>query len=77
VEWDDTSYRFTFDGKVVATNVTCPGSKVPEFLMFTSESTIKSWNGERPANGYGSKEKSNNKFEVEWVKAWERVPDAK
>ena len=77
VEWDDTGYRFTFDGKVVATNTNCPGSRVPEFLLFTSESTIKSWNGERPANGYGSKEKSNNKFEVEWVKAWERVPATK
>ena len=52
----------------------CPGSKAPEFLLFTSESTIKSWNGERPKDGYGSKEKSTNKFEIDWVKVWERVP---
>ena len=77
VEWDDTGYRFTFDGKVVATNTNCPGSKVPEFLLFTSESTIKSWNGVRPANGYGPKEESINKFEIDWVKVWEHVPVAK
>ena len=77
VEWDDTGYRLTFDGKVVATDTKCPGSKAPEFLLFTSESTIKSWNGQRPANGYGPKEKSTNKFEVDWVKVWERMPVAK
>ena len=77
VEWDDTGYRFTRDGKVVATDGKCPGSKVPQFLMFTSESNIKSWNGERPKAGYGPKEKSTNTFEVDWVKAWERVPAAK
>ena len=77
VEWDDTGYRFSFDGRVVATVTECPGSKVPEFFLFTSESTIKSWNGERPAKGYGPKEKSTNKFEVDWVKVWERVPVAR
>jgi len=77
VEWDDTGYRFTFDGEVVATDTKCPGSKVPEFFLFTSESTIKSWNGERPKAGYGSKGKSTNIFEVDWLKVWERAPDAK
>ncbi len=77
VEWDETGYRFTLDGVVVATDTKCPGSKVPEFLLFTSESDIKAWNGERPKDGYGSKEKSNNVFEIDWVKTWERVPTAK
>lgn len=77
VEWDDTGYRFTFDGKVVATDVKCPGSKSPEFLLLTSESNIKSWNGERPKEGYGLKAASRNTFEIDWVKAWERVPAAK
>jgi len=77
VEWDDTGYRFTRDGKVVATDTKAPGSKVPEYLLFTSESNIKSWNGERPKKGYGPKEKSTNKLEVDWVKVWERVPAAK
>jgi beta-glucanase (GH16 family) len=76
VEWDDTGYRFTLDGKVVATDVACPGSKVPEFFLLTSESKAKgrNWSGDRPANGYGSKEKSTNKLEVAWVKVWKRVP---
>ena len=77
VEWDDTGYRFTLDGTVVATDVKCPGSKSPEFLLFTSESNIKSWNGERPKEGYGSKQTSKNKFEIDWVKVWERVPASK
>ena len=77
VEWDAAGYRFTRDGKVVATDTKAPGSKAPEFLLFTSESTIKSWNGERPKKGYGPKEKSTNKLEVDWVKVWEREPAAK
>jgi beta-glucanase (GH16 family) len=77
VEWDDTGYRFIFDGQVVATDTNCPGSKVPQFLLLTSESNIKAWNGERPKEGYGPKEKSANLFEIDWVKAWERAPAAK
>ncbi len=72
VEWDETGYRFSFDGAVVATDKKCPGSKVPQFLLLTSESNIKSWNGERPKEGYGSKATSRNVFEIDWVKAWER-----
>ncbi len=76
VEWDDTGYRFTLDGKLVGTDSTCPGSKVPEFFLLTSESKAKgrSWSGDRPANGYGTKEKSTNKLEVAWVKVWKRGP---
>jgi len=77
VEWDDHGYRFTCDGKIVATDTKCPGSKVPQFFLFTSESDIKSWNGERPKAGYGSKEKSTNIFEIDWLKVWERVPASK
>lgn len=77
VEWDDSGYRFTFDGKVVWTDAKCPGSKAPQFLLLTSESNLKGWNGERPEKGYGLKEASRNTFEVDWVKAWERVPAAK
>ena len=73
VEWDATGYRFTFDGKIAWTDAKCPGSKAPEFLLLTSESNIKSWNGERPKEGYGSKEASKNTFEIDWVKAWERT----
>lgn len=77
VEWDDSGYRFTFDGTVVWTETKCLGSKAPQFLLLTSESNIKAWNGERPERGYGLKDASKNIFEVDWVKAWERVPVAK
>lgn len=77
VEWDETGYRFSLDGKEVAKDAQCPGSLVPQFLLLTSESNIKGWNGERPAQGYGNKKASTNRFEIDWVKAWERVDKAK
>jgi len=73
-ERDATGYRFSRDGQIVATDITCPASRAHEFILLTSESTVKSWNGERPVGGYGSKSQSPNLFEVDWVKAWERVP---
>ena len=76
-EWDDTGYRFPLDGKLVATDTKCPSSKAPEFFVLTSESNVKSWNGERPKQGDGPKAKSANKFEVDWVKVWERTPTTK
>ena len=77
VEWDDSGYRFSFDGKVVWTDAKCPGSKAPQFLLLTSESNIKGWNGERPKEGYGLKADSKNTFEVDRVKVWRRLPAAK
>jgi hypothetical protein len=77
VEWDDSGYRFTFDGKVVWSDAKCPGSKAPQFLLLTTESNLKGWSGDRPKDGYGLKAASKNTFEVDWVKAWERVPAAK
>lgn len=73
VEWDETGYRFTRDGALVATDTTCPASKVGEFLLLTSESNTKGWSGTRPVGGYGAKANSRNTFEVDWVKAWTRV----
>lgn len=74
VEWDDTGYRFSLDGKVVATDTTCPPSRAEQFLLLTSESNAKGWSGERPAAGYGPKASSRNLLEVDWVKAWTREP---
>ena len=80
VEWDDSGYRFTFDGQLAWKDDKCPGSKAAQFLLFTSESNIKGWNGERPKQGYGIKDSQagfQNTFEIDWVKAWERVDAAK
>jgi hypothetical protein len=73
VEWDDSGYRFSFDGKVVWTDAKCPGSQAPQFLLLTSESNIKGWNGERPKEGYGLKTASRNTFEIDRVRAWRRL----
>ena len=73
VEWDDSGYRFSFDGNVVWTDAKCPGSKAPQFLLLTSETNIRGWNWERPKEGYGLKSASQNTFEVDWVKAWRRL----
>lgn len=77
VAWDDSSYRFTRDGKVVAVDDKCPGSRAPQFFLFTSESSVKGWSGERPKAGYGTKEKSRNLFEVDWLRVWEQGPAKK
>ena len=77
VSWDDSGYRFSRDGKVVAVETRCPGSRAPQFFLLTSESSLKSWSGERPADGYGPKEKSRNLFEADWLKVWAPAPTAK
>ena len=74
VEWDEAGYRLTRDGALIATDTTCPVSKVGEFLLLTSESNAKGWSGTRPPGGYGAREASRNTFEVDWVKAWTRDP---
>ena len=74
VEWDASGYHFSRDGQRVATDVTCPVSQARQFILLTSESNIKGWSGERPAAGYGPKDASLNRLEVDWVKAWDRVP---
>jgi len=73
VDWDEAGYRFSRDGVVVATDTTSPVTKVPQFLLLTSESVIKGWSGIRPEAGYGLKASSRNTFEVDWVKAWTRA----
>jgi hypothetical protein len=77
VAWDDAGYRFSRDGKVVAVDTRCPGSRAPQFFLLTSESSLQNWSGERPAAGYGAKDKSRNLFEADWLKVWEQKPAAK
>jgi len=60
------------DGEVVRTDAKCPGSNALRLLLLTSESNTKGWNGERPKAGYGLKSASQNTFEIDWVRAWQR-----
>jgi beta-glucanase (GH16 family) len=74
LEWDDSGYRFTLDGKIVLTDKKAMRSITRRGINLQSDVTSKA---EAPRGGYGSKEKSRNIYEVDWVKAWERVPAAK
>ena len=47
------------------------------FVTLCVAGEIKAWNGQRPKEGYGSQQASTNEFEIDWVKAWERVPSNK
>ena len=74
VEWDDAGYRFTLDGKIVATDDKSMRCDTPRGLMLRSVAFGKA----SPANGgYGPKNKSKNVYEIDWVKAWERTSAAK
>jgi beta-glucanase (GH16 family) len=74
VEWDDTVYRFTLDGKIVLTEKKAIRSDARRGITLQSDVTSKA---EAPKGDYGSKERSKNIYEVDWVKAWQRVPAAK
>lgn len=76
-EWDKDGYRFTRDGEVVAIEKRCPPTEALLFLLITTEcKDTGGWAGAIPKEGYGPKDTSNNWLEVDWVKAWERVPTA-
>jgi beta-glucanase (GH16 family) len=74
LEFDDGGYRFTLDGKIVLTDKKSIRSDRRRSIILQSDVASKA---EAPKGGYGSKEKSKNIYEVDWVKAWERIPAAK
>ena len=74
LEWDDAGYRFTLDGKIVLTDKKAVRSITRRSILLQSDVASKA---EAPKGTYGSKEKSKNIYEIDWVKAWERVPAAK
>ena len=73
VEWDETGYRFTMDGKSRMT------VKNPEGIAARRGITLGCMLPE-PENtkaDFGPKGKAKPLYEVDWVKVWERVPAAK
>ena len=74
LEWDDAGYRFTLDGKIVLTDKKALRTSTRRTILLQSDVASKA---EAPRGTYGSKEKSKNIYEVDWVRAWERVPAAK
>ncbi|HTT26679.1 MAG TPA: glycoside hydrolase family 16 protein [Thermoplasmata archaeon] len=75
VLWTPTGYTFYIDGAPVWT----PGADVPvshrsENLYLTCEVQNNSWAGSVPPGGYGSRDTSANRMEVDWVRVWQPSP---
>lgn len=70
VLWTDAGYTFYVDGMTLWT-VDAPVSRRPEHLMLTCEVDDGSWAGYVPNGGYGSREASHTRMEVDWVRAWQ------
>lgn len=75
VLWTATGYTYYIDGVPVWT----PGSDVPvsrrsEYVYLTCEVADRAWSGNVPAGGYGSRDTSTAKMEVDWVRAWQARP---
>lgn len=49
-------------------------SQHPQYLLLTCEVQDKSWAGSPPEGGYGSREESQTKMEVDWVRVWQKSP---
>ncbi len=75
VLWTATGYTYYLDGSPVWT----PGPDVPvshrsEHLYFTCEVQDQSWSGNIPPGGYGTRDASTVKMEVDWVRVWQPGP---
>ena len=74
LEWTDTEYRFSVDGKLTWT--VSPVSKRPQYIILSSEVRDRSWAGNVPVDGYGSLETSQTKMVVDYVRFYERSSTA-
>ena len=76
LEWTDREYRFYIDDKLTWTAPT-PVSKIPEYILLSSEVRNKSWAGNIPEAGYGSLETSKTKMIVDYVRFYEKTAEGK
>jgi hypothetical protein len=76
--WTPRQYRFYFDGQLMwqtdPDTETFVVSQRPEFLLLTSGVGNNDFLGAPPANGFGARESTNAKMEVEWVRWWSDKP---
>jgi beta-glucanase (GH16 family) len=71
--WTPSGYEFFLDG--VRQWATAAGlSHRPEFLKLTCEVQQDSWAGAIPAAGYGPRELSATRMQVDWVRVWQPAP---
>ena len=71
LEWTEKAYHFFVDGKLTWAAPT-PVSKRSEFLILSSE-VEDGWAGSIPTSGYGSRETSQTKMVVDYVRYYERI----
>jgi beta-glucanase (GH16 family) len=70
VLWTETGYTFYVDGMQLWTQDS-PVSHRPEDLRLTCEVDDGSWAGYVPKGGYGSRDQSTTRMEVDWVRVWQ------
>jgi beta-glucanase (GH16 family) len=70
VLWTAEGYTFFLDG--VEQWMTRRGvSRRPEFIKLTCEVQDRSWAGRVPAGGYGTRDRSTTRMQVDWVRVWQ------
>jgi beta-glucanase (GH16 family) len=72
VLWTAERYIFYLDGKP-QWDTDIAVAQRPEFLLLTCEVNDKSWAGAVPEGGFGSREESRTKMEVDWVRVWQKA----
>lgn len=70
LEWTETEYRFYVDGKLTWTRA--PVSRRPQFMILSSEVQDAGWAGAVPDGGYGDRAHTRTRFQVDYVRFYER-----
>jgi hypothetical protein len=69
VLWTPSGYTFYIDEQPVF-QTSAAVSHIPEHIYLTCEVRDNTWAGNIPAGGYGSREASTHKMEIDWVRVW-------
>lgn len=71
VLWTPKKYVFYLDGQEQWTTDQAVSQR-PEFLLLTCEVQEHGWAGDVPEGGFGRREESKTKMEVDWVRVWQK-----
>lgn len=70
--WTRAGYTFFLDG--VEQWTTSAGlSRRPEFIKLTCEVQDRSWAGRVPVGGYGPRDRSTTRMQVDWIRVWQET----
>ena len=73
IHWTDQGYAFYLDG-VRQWSSALGVSRRPEFIKVTCEVQHGSWAGAIPVRGYGTREGSSTRMQLDWVRVWQPDP---